>query len=317
MEVLIADGMSDDGTREIIQSMVDRDQRVRLIDNPRRITPTGLNFAIGSARGQIIVRMDAHTEYAKDYVLRCVETLQQTGADNVGGPARTKASGYVQRAVAAAHHCPFSTGGARFHHTDYEGEVDTVFYGCWYKQKLVEVGLFDEELVRNQDDELNYRIKKSGGRLWQSLRIRCWYSPRASLAGLFKQYLQYGYWKVRVIQKHGQPASWRHLVPVAFVLGLSTGWLAGFVVPALWLVYAIAILGYASLSFAYSTRTSAVAGWDILPILPIVFFVYHLSYGVGFAAGLVKFCVLHSHGRRAKEAPVGQSSPQGNLTTAA
>lgn len=312
MEVLVVDGMSDDGTREILRSIAVADTRVRLIDNPRRITPVALNLGINNARGHIIVRMDAHTQYAQDYVLKCVETLQQTGADNVGGPARTNAVGYVQRAIAAAHHSRFSSGGAAFHRVNYEGAVDTVFYGCWHKDKLVQIGLFDEELIRNQDDELNYRITKNGGRLWQSPQIRCWYSPRNSLAGLFKQYLQYGYWKVRVIQKHRRPASLRHLVPVVFVLGLALGWLPGLLYPPLGLLYAGLTIAYGTLCVAFSLGIAATAGWSLFPILPVVFFVYHLSYGFGFAAGLINF-----HGlRRAPRATATHPAAENNRTAA-
>jgi len=262
-----------------------------VLDNPRQVTPAGLNLAIRAARGRIIVRMDAHTEYAPDYIVRCVEILQQTGADNVGGPARIKAEGYLQRAVGAAHSSSFSTGGSAFHRTDYEGEVDTVFYGCWHKSKLLEIGMFDEELVRNQDDELNYRIKQAGGRLWQSPAIRCWYRPRNSLIALFHQYRQYGFWKVRVIQKQARPASWRHVVPIVLLLGVSICLLAGFVEPVFWIAAAAAIAGYGVLNVAYSVRTAASAGWDLFPILPVVFLTYHVGYGVGFSTGLVHFVV--------------------------
>src|SRR5262249_29352304 len=152
--------------------------------NPRKITSTGLNRAILAAQGEIIVRMDAHTEYAGDYIRQCVQVLEETGADNVGGAWRTKASGYLQQAVALAFHSPFSAGGARSHEVDYEGYIDTIIYGCWRRKRLIEVGMFDEELVRNQDDELNLRITRSGGKIWQSARIRSWYQPRASLMAL-------------------------------------------------------------------------------------------------------------------------------------
>jgi succinoglycan biosynthesis protein ExoA len=191
-----------------------------VIDNPGRIVSTGLNSAIKAARGEIVVRMDAHTEYAPDYVQQCVAVLQETGADNVGGPARTRAETYLEKAVAAAYHSRFAVGGARFHDVNYEGWVDTVTYGCWRREAFDRFGYFDEELVRNQDDEHNLRIIRDGGKIWQSPKIRSWYRPRGSLSALFKQYMQYGYWKVRVIQKHKLPASWRHLVPGAFVLAL-------------------------------------------------------------------------------------------------
>ena len=221
MELIVADGMSDDRTREVLSEIAATDPRVRVVDNPGRIAATGLNAAIRAARGQIILRMDAHTEYAPDYVRRCVEVLEETGADNVGGPARTRATTYMQGAIAAAYNSPYSVGGARFHDVDYEGWLDTVTYGCWRREIFDRIGLFDEELVRNQDDEFNLRTVRAGGRIWQSPSIRSWYSPRGSLRALFAQYRQYGYWKVRVIQKHRLPASIRHLVPGAFVLALG------------------------------------------------------------------------------------------------
>jgi len=228
-EVVIADGMSEDGTREAIQKTEDGSGKsggtgprpeMRVIENPGRMVSTGLNAAIRAARGGIIIRMDAHTEYAPDYLVRCLKLLETTGADSVGGPARTRARTYMQKAVAAAYHSPFSVGGARFHDVDYEGWVDTVTYGCWRRETFETFGFFDEELVRNQDDEHNLRIVRGGGKIWQSPKIRSWYRPRGSLSALFDQYRQYGYWKVRVIQKHKLPASWRHLVPGAFLLAL-------------------------------------------------------------------------------------------------
>lgn len=291
-EVLVIDGESDDGTRRILERMAAGSSRLRVIDNPRRIVPAGLNEGIRAARGEVIIRMDSHTEYAPDYVRKCVETLEATGADNVGGPARTRAEGYVQRAIAAAYHSPFAVGGARFHDVDYEGPVDTVTYGCWRRGAFERFGYFDEELVRNQDDEHNLRIVRSGGKVWQSPAIRSWYRPRNSLGALFRQYAQYGYWKVRVIQKHRIPASWRHLVPGSFVLalvvlgagapfsGVFRGLLAGLLA-----AYALAV-------GATSLHTAARSGWPLLPVLPAVFAGYHLGYGWGFLRGVVDFVLL-------------------------
>ncbi len=200
-EILIADGMSNDGTRAILERYRRDEPRVRVIDNPRRTVPAGLNAAIREARGEIILRMDAHTSYAPDYVRRSVETLRATGAANVGGPARTRPHGYWGRAIAAAYHSPLACGGARFHNPEYEGWADTVPYGCWRKSTLVEAGLFDEALVRNQDDELNLRLWRAGKRVWQSPAIVSWYRPRGSVRQLFQQYFQYGFWKVAVISQ--------------------------------------------------------------------------------------------------------------------
>ena len=178
----------------------------------------GLNAAIRVAQGSIIIRLDAHTKYAPDYIRQCLAVLQETGADNVGGPCIAEGKGFVSQAIAAAFHSPFAVGGARWHDLDYVGAADTVHLGCWRREVFDRIGLFDEELVRNQDDEFNLRLTRAGGKIWHSPRIKSWYRPRESLRALIRQYMQYGYWKVRVIQKHKMPASVRHLIPGGFVL---------------------------------------------------------------------------------------------------
>jgi succinoglycan biosynthesis protein ExoA len=291
-EIIVADGMSDDGTRDILEQLAAEDPRLRVIDNPGRIVSTGLNTAIQVARGAVIIRMDAHTEYAADYIRQCVAVLRETGADNVGGPARTKCTGYLQSAICAAYHSPFAVGGARFHQIEYEGEVDTVTYGCWPRKVFDQIGFFDEELIRNQDDEFNLRLKRSGGKIWQSPRIMSWYKPRSSLRSLFRQYMQYGYWKVRVIQKHRMPASARHLVPGSFVLSLM-------VLPLISLWWPLAAWAWLGLIGVYSVSNSAVSmliaarqQWNLLPLLPLVFACYHFSYGYGFLRGVWDFVLL-------------------------
>ena len=297
-EAVIADGISTDGTREQLKQYAVKHPQMRFIDNPGRIVSTGLNEAIRAARGEIILRMDAHTRYAPDYCVRCVETLESTGADNVGGPARTNAVGLLPRAIAAAYHSPFSTGGAKFHDENYEGSVDTVTYGCWRRTTLERIGGFDEALVRNQDDELNLRLLRSGGIIWQNPQIMSWYSPRATLAGLFNQYFQYGFWKVAVIRKHGKPGSWRHLVPAGFALANGTLLLliaiAAIAQSRNFLVLSSGIWGamaclYLSASLVASAVTANKNGWRLFPYLPLVFSAYHLSYGAGFLAGLWRF----------------------------
>lgn len=290
-EVIVADGMSNDGTRDIIARFAMEDRRVRMVDNPRRTTPCALNAGIRAACGEIIVRIDAHTSYPPDYLRQCVEVLRETGADNVGGPWIARGDSYVQRAIAAAFGSPFAVGGARGHQVGYEGPVDTVYLGCWRREVLEGIGLFDEDFIRNQDDELNFRLRCAGGIIWQSLRIKSWYTPRDSLIKLFKQYFQWGYWKVRVIRKHRYPASLRHLVPGSFAAALLLlALLASFVgiaadgLAALVGLYLLALI-------AASTLTAARAGWSLLPILPVVFTCYHLGYGFGFLFGVWDFLI--------------------------
>jgi len=285
-EIIVSDGMSDDGTREVLERMAGENPGIRVIDNPGRIVSTGLNAAIGAARGPILVRFDAHTRYARDYVRRCVEVLQETGADNVGGPWVARGDTYVGRAIAAAFQSPFAVGWARGHDPTYEGPVDSVYLGCWRRAIFDRIGLFDEALVRNQDDEWNLRLTRAGGKIWQSPRIQSRYGARESLGSLFRQYLQYGYWKVAVIRKHRIPASWRHLVPGGFLIALIALAAAGLFWPPAGSL-ALALLGlYVLALLAASVFCAAKGRWRLLPVLPLVFACYHFGYGLGFLAGL-------------------------------
>jgi len=296
MEVLVADGMSDDGTRLVLSEFEKRFAALKILDNPEQIVSTGLNRAIREAKGEIIVRMDAHTEYAPDYVRSCVEVLNETNADNVGGPALTHADGYLAQAIAHAYQSPFARGGAKARDPRYEGPVDTVPYGCWRKSIFDWIGLFDEKLVRSQDYEMNMRIASFGGTVWRSPRITSWYRPRASLSGLFWQYFQYGFWKVAVIRKHRGLASRRNLVPgsclvagavlLLFAAGArlsgSVRWQSSSM--DVWLAL-VGLYFLASLVSAFSVAKRE--GWRFFPCLPIVFAVYHLPYAVGFVLALL------------------------------
>jgi succinoglycan biosynthesis protein ExoA len=304
-EVIIADGMSDDGTRKVLEQFSKVHRQIRIIDNPSRIVSTGLNACVHAAAGDVIIRMDVHTEYKSDYVQRCVEVLRKTNAANVGGACIAIQTGYVGRAIAAAFHSPFAVGGAQWHQPTYEGPVDTVHLGCWRREVLEQIGYFDETLVRNQDDELNFRLIRAGGTIWQSPDIVSWYHPRSSLGALFRQYFQYGFWKVAVIRKHRLPASWRHLVPGTFVLFnllvlaaalLGTLFFSG---PFSW--FTVAGMGM-DLVYVVAALTAAFGatkkhGWILFPLLPLVFSIYHIAYGLGFLFGIFYFSKKPRNGR--------------------
>jgi succinoglycan biosynthesis protein ExoA len=291
-EILVADGVSNDGTREFLERFCAENPKVRLLNNPGRIVSTGLNAALREARGEVIVRMDAHTVYAPDYIKQCLTVLRETGADNVGGPMCTTATTYKERAIRAVFHSPFAVGGARSHNPEYEGYVDTVIYGCWRKSIFDRVGNFDEDLVRNQDDEHNLRISRNGGKIYQSPRIRSWYHVRDSFRAVLRQYMQYGYWKVLVIRNHHLPASIRHVIPAAFVGTLGLLLITGlFWRPAL--AAAIALAGvYLLAVLGASLLTAARTEWKLLPALPLGFCCFHLGYGYGFLRGIVDFVLF-------------------------
>ena len=296
-EVLVVDGMSNDGTRDILQRIVAQEPRVRVIDNPEKITPTAMNHGIRAARGEIVIRMDARCRYAPNYVSESVRVREEKQAATVGGPCEAQGDTYIQKAIAIAYNAPLAVGGGKAHSLDYEGPADTVHFGCWSKALFEKIGYFDEELVRNQDDEFNLRIHRSGGLIWQSPHIRSSYAPRRTVGELWRQYFQYGYWKVRVIQKHKIPASIRHLVPGTFVVVMLLLALLSLFLP----LARIAFVGLGSLYLLFLLLSSAVAaarsGWNYLPILPVVIAAYQLSYGTGFLCGIWDFMILKRRGR--------------------
>jgi len=293
LELIVADGLSDDGTVELLRGKIYKKFKLIVIDNPERTTPCALNYCIRASSNDIIIRMDVHTEYSLDYISQCITVLNGTGADNVGGAWHAKGRGYLQTSIALAFQSPFSSGGAGSHSLRYEGEVDSVYLGCWKKSTLERIGFFDEELVRNQDDELNLRIKRLGGKIWQSPLIKSWYYPRASLSALFKQYMQYGYWKVRVIQKHKLPASFRHIVPGLFVSCLIIfGGLAFISSFALIIFFSLAIVYILGSALATLFTCKLPSNWRFIPIMPCVFAAYHFGYGYGFIRGAVDFLLL-------------------------
>lgn len=287
LEILVVDGMSEDGTRDLVADLQIRNPQfvIRLLDNPARIVPTALNIGLRHARGEVIVRVDGHCEIAPDYVRRCVEGLQETGADCVGGVCITVGETSTARAIALAQSSWFGVGGVAFRTgRSTPGYVDTVPFGAYRREVFHRIGGFDEELVRNQDDEFNFRLTQAGGKIWLDPSIRSVYYSRASLRGLWRQYFQYGLYKVRVMQKRKGIPSWRLLVPPAFVLGLlGSALLAMAIREPLWALavaapYVMANLG-ASL---WTARRDPLA----LPLLPLAFATLHLAYGLGFLWGL-------------------------------
>lgn len=284
MEVLIADGDSNDGTRERLQDRCARDARLVLVDNPGRIVSTGLNACIARARGEVIARLDIHTVFAPDYLACCIEQLARSGADNVGGPWVAHSTGPMGEAIAAAFQCRWVVGGARSRDQAYVGAVDTVYLGCWRREAFARFGLFDETLVRNQDDEHNLRLRRGGGRVWQSGAIRSVYHPRNSLRHLYAQQQQYGYWRLFVMRKHGQPGSLRQLVPALFVAALA---FCALLLPwSPWPTTALLALYGSYLALASWDAARATGAWHLLARLPAVVAAFHLGYGWGTWQGL-------------------------------
>jgi succinoglycan biosynthesis protein ExoA len=284
VEWLVADGGSDDGTRERLDVRARADKRLVVVDNPRRIVSTGLNACLARASGEVIARLDVHTTYAVDYLAQCLAAIERSKADNVGGPWIAAGDAPMQRAIVAAFQSRWVVGGARSRDAAYEGVTEAVYLGCWPRASFERFGGFDESLARNQDDEHNLRIVRGGGRVWQSAAIRSIYRPRGSLTQLFAQQRQYGYWRPFVLRKHRVPASWRQIVPAAFVAALVIALLASSLDgPA---PLAILLGAYGLYLAIVSLGAAGSADSDLLWRLPLVITSYHLGYGLGTWQGL-------------------------------
>ncbi|MDX2343809.1 MAG: glycosyltransferase family 2 protein [Acidimicrobiia bacterium] len=283
IEVVIADGMSTDGTRDILDQISAKEGRVRFVDNPSGRTPNGLNIAISASRGDVIVRCDGHAELPPNYVSLATEILDTTGAVNVGGIQDAIGSKPMQRAIAYAMSSPIGVGNSRFHYGGDPGPVDTVYLGVFRRDALVAAGLFDESLTRNQDYELNIRLRDNGGVVWFDPRLRVVYRPRRSLRSLWTQYFQYGTWKRRVLRMHPESTKLRQLIPPLFVIGMGVSAVLAFtplrslavVVPGLYL----AMLAGATMYQLIKTRDPAAL------LFPAAIATMHLSWGVGFLSG--------------------------------
>ncbi len=298
IEIVVVDGMSDDGTGDIVTRLAERDDRIRLIENPRRITPVAFNLGINASMGEIIFIIGGHSSVPKDFIRKSVQTLlEHPEAWCVGGAIETINDNYIGGVISAAMSTPVGVGNARFRLGNYQGYVDTVTFPCYWRWVFDKIGMFDEQLVRNQDDDFNLRLILAGGKIYMDSNIRSNYYARGSLRKLAKQYFQYGFWRIRTIQKHSRPATLRQLAPLVLV--------------CIWLALIIGTLicrpiGYGLLGFAWlyllgllvgTLDVARKAGWRYAPLAPAVFAILHFCYGLGGLKGIWSFCILHRGGK--------------------
>lgn len=284
-ELVVADGMSMDATREILGKLAAEDARIRILDNPDRIQSAGINRILSVARGEVLVRMDVHCEYANDYISQCVRVLETTGAENVGGAQRARAKTLFQRALCAALDSPLGVGGAKYRSAESEGFVDTVFLGAFRRRVFETAGLYDPKAVTNEDAELNQRIIEGGGKVYLSKDIVVHYFPRQSFKALSKQYFKYGQGRARTLLKRGKFLSLRPALP--FLMTLSG---AALLATSPFHPFApLAFAAYALGTGAEAVRVGQKLGPLGIPLVWAMFPVVHLSHGVGFGVGLVKY----------------------------
>ena len=292
MEILVADGMSTDETRSIISKLAaDSKHEIRILNNEGRVVPIGMNTALRQARGGVIIRVDGHCVIAPDYVRLCVEYIQMGKIDAVGGAMKSVGETDVAQAIALGMSSRFGVGNSVFRTLSSKTMlVDTVPFPAYTREIIERAGLYDEELVRNQDDEYNYRIRKIGGKIMLAADIHSLYFSRTSLKQLWKQFFQYGYWKVRVLQKHIFQMRLRQFIPPVFVSSLLFSLITLFFPASPFLLFALFIpLLYLFINVAISFSIARKHGMKFLKKMPLIFFVMHIGYGLGFMIGLIKF----------------------------
>jgi glycosyltransferase involved in cell wall biosynthesis len=292
IEVLVIDGMSEDRTRKIVEDYSPKFSLIEILENPNKFTPFGLNIGVKNAKGEIIIRIDAHATYLKDYISKCIEYLQKYNADNVGGVLMTKsgANTFFAKAIALALSYSFGAGDSYFRTGVKRPKwVDTVFGGCYKKEVFQKIGLFNENLVRSQDLEFNLRLKKAGGKILLVPNIVSYYYPKSNLKDFFIHNFEDGIWVIFPLKLVKIPFRLRHYIPFIFVLSLLGTGILGILLPVfLWLF--LFILGlYFSVSIYFSIKISAKEK-DVrfLFLLPVVFVTRHIGYGLGSIWGLMK-----------------------------
>ena len=290
LEIILVDGMSKDRTREIVATYTAKYPFIRMIDNPERIAPCAMNRGIKEAKGDVIMRLDAHVYYPKNYFSLLVEKLNELpGAENVGALCNTLPvnDSITAQSIAAVLSSSFGMGNSHFRvGADKEMEVDTVPFGCFHRSIFDKVGLYDEELVRNQDDELNARIIKAGGKIYLIPQLVCEYYARDTAKKVYKMFYQYGVFKPLVNKKLGSPATVRQFFPLFFVLGLLVGPVVCLFLPVLWWAYFAVIMLWFILATSFSLKDSK----SLKRILTQnwIYFVVHFGYGWGYIVGIYK-----------------------------
>lgn len=282
LEIIVADGQSDDETPLLVAEFAARDPRIRQVPNPDRAMAAGLNRGIAEAKGEVIGVISGHSVVAPDYLKRVVPNLARTGAWSTGGAIVRTAGSRLQRAIAAATSSPIGVGDARHNYGTQPGWTDSVFPGIWPRRTFDAVGLFDTTMPFNEDNELSLRIRKAGGRIWYDPEVRVRYVPRGSLRALFRQYRNYARGRVRVFRKHRAGLSWRHFPPPALVLWTALGGLAAILWPAFGLAWLVTMAAYL---LAVLVGSIAAAKGANVGLVALAVVTMHVGYGIGIIQG--------------------------------
>lgn len=304
LEVLVVDGMSDDGTRQIVEDYEKKYPFIKLLRNTKKITPVAINMGIKAASGDYILILSSHSEINQNFLRTNIESFEMYTADCIGGIIITLPANktLIAESIAFALSHPFGVGNSHFRIGSKQPKyVDTVPFGCYKREVFDSIGLFDEALVRNQDDELNLRLLKKGGKILLMPEIASYYYARDSLLKLYKMYNQYGYFKPLVSNKVGGILTWRQLIPALFVSSLIVLVILSFISQfAFWLFIGLVFL-YFLVNVSFSFSIARKKGLKYFMALPAVFATIHFSYGIGYFKGILDFIILKKHKNKSIE----------------
>jgi len=291
LDVLIADGMSTDRTRDLISQLTaSHGIRVNILDNPGRIVPTGMNIAIRQAKGEIIIRVDGHAIIPIDYVNQCVKNLLLSGVDCVGGAVESVGNGYTGEAIAIAMSSSFGVGGSSFRTSANEAKpilTDTVPFGAFQYGVFKRIGLFNEQMVRHQDYEFNYRLRAQGGQILLLPEVRVKYEVRSELKSLWRQFWQYGVWKGRFIRMFPDSMKIRHIIPPLFIFLLFFGFILSLFAKSFYLIFGFILGAYIFFLLTASCLICAKGKAKFAPLFPVILTCIHFSWGIGVWIGLL------------------------------
>lgn len=295
IEIFAIDGMSEDRTRKIMERYTQQYSFIRLLDNPKKITPCALNIGIKHSKGKIIMRMDAHATYANDYVSKCVRYLKEYNADNVGGIWKIVPgeSTLIGKCIALASSHPFSGGNAYYRVGSKKPRwVDTVPFGCYKRGVFEEIGLYNESLVRSQDMEFNLRLKRRGGKILLHPEIVSYYYSRSNLKAIFKHRFVDGIWAIYPLKFVSSPLSWRHYIPLTFVSSLIGFGVLSFLFPIFLWLFLFIVVSYFLTNFYFSCKIAFhEKNFRYLFLMPLIFATLHIGYGMGSLYGLLRLLI--------------------------
>lgn len=292
IKVFVCDGLSTDNTREIVSSLSNKHKNIQLIDNEKQTTPFALNLGLKASNCAIKIILGAHAEIDKDFLKNNVSVLNdypEVGC--AGGIIENVYENESAETIGLAMSSEFGVGNAHFRTGSKNGFVDTVAFGAYRNEVFEKIGYFDEDLIRNQDDEFNFRLLQNGFKIYLNSNIKSKYYVRASFRKLYKQYYQYGYWKVYVNKKHKAVTSVRQLVPLFFVLFLFLGLTLSFLHWVLGTLFSLGVLAYIGLAIVFASQKST--SFEKITGIAYTFFLLHFSYGLGYLVGIFDFIALN------------------------